>query len=86
LINLQFISNRENATKDTKYRGIQLVENRKAWWARINLPKTSNPINLGYFNTEEEAREQRNRALEIIENCTREDLIELRNKYKRRPR
>jgi hypothetical protein len=81
--NLQFITNRENCTKDTKNKGILYREDRKSWLVIMALPKTSFRIALGYFNTSQEAKEQRERALAIIDTCTKEDLINLRKQYGR---
>ena len=79
--NLQFITNRENSTKDTKNKGLWYRERDGVWY--VQIVKNKKQIFLGHFNTEQDARDQHNRALAIIDTCTKEDLINLRNKYKR---
>jgi hypothetical protein len=86
LCNLQFISQRENCTKDKKSKGVIYIEEKKSWYTYICLPKTRKNINLGLFDSKEEARAQHNRALAIIETCTKEDLIALRKQYGRNAR
>lgn len=84
LSNLQFITNRHNCTKDGDGKGAGFKKRYNVWVARIALPKTSKGIHLGNFDTKEEAQKQYQRALAIIETCTKQDLIYLRNKYKRK--
>jgi hypothetical protein len=84
LCNLQFISHRLNRTKDTKHKGLYFDKRYLVWTSKIRLPITNESVHLGSFNTETEARDQHNRALAIIEFCTKEDLIALRKQHSRK--
>jgi hypothetical protein len=82
--NLQFISPRHNCTKDKLNKGVNWNSKGKAWKAQI-FTQRYNFMTLGYFDTKEEALAQRERALAIIETCTKEDLVNLRMQYGRKP-
>ena len=83
MANLQILTNRENVAKSRNY-GAEWRNSKKCWRSRINLPRERNPIYLGSFNTEQEAKDQYKRACAIINTCTKDDLIALREKYKRK--
>lgn len=66
--NLQLITNRENTSKDkkigtSKYIGVHWHTRRNKWRATIQINKKD--IELGFFNTEEDASHAYQKALEL---------------------